>query len=93
MNTVIFDPYSDYEYICKVEHLLGGIGCLLFEDGSCQFAEFDESDSMFVYSPRLKTPLLNEFCARHIKEYERLSLEHRLVIQKGIPFKIDYFWE
>ena len=43
MNTVIFDPYTDYEHICKVECLLGGIGCLLFKDGSCQFAEFDEN--------------------------------------------------
>lgn len=93
MNTVIFDPYTDYEHIRMVELLLGGIGCLLFEDDSCQFAEFDENDTMFVYSPKLKTPLLNEFCAAHIKEYERLAIEHRLAIQEGIPFKIDYFWE
>ncbi len=93
MSTVIFDPYTGYEHICKVELLLGGIGCLMSEGSCCQFGEFDEYDNLFIYSPKLKAPDLNEFCGKYMKEYERIAIEHRLAIQNGTPFKMVYFWE
>lgn len=93
MNTAFIDPYYGHEYIVEVEALLGGIGCLVFEGGLCQFSVYDDQGILYIYSPRLLAPALNDFCALHLCEYRRISIQHRNHIQKNIPFKIELFWE
>lgn len=93
MYDVCFDPYSQYEYIAKVESLLGGIGCIIHGNGMYQFGEYDHNDELIVFSPKMMPDDLNEFCRQNMKEYERIALENFISIQNMQPFRIQHFWE
>lgn len=94
VDTIIFDPNGCYTHphIAEVEGLLGGIGRLVFPDGTVQFAE-NESFPEIVYSPRLTEDELELFCKNNIYHYEKYFNEHFDAIDLGDDLPpIDRFW-
>ena len=94
-HTVIFDPSGSeqYPYIAAVEEYLGGVGRLVFDDGTVQFAESDTYPDV-VYSPRLTESELESFCKKNLHHYERYFEEYEQTFEHGIlPPPIDRFWE
>ncbi len=95
MGTVYFDPdgAAARSPISRVEFLLGGIGLLLFPDGTVQFAQSATYPDT-VYSPRLSEEELEDFCAAHLAHYERYFEQNRHAIDRGddrLP-AIHAFW-
>lgn len=92
---VYFDPHGarKYPHIALVEDYLGGIGRLMFDDGTVQFADYDTYPDV-VYSPRLPENELEEFCQTHLEVYERYFKLHEDTIFEGeLPPPIERFWE
>lgn len=69
MGVITFNPSNSHPHIAEVEVLLGGIGLLCFFDGTVQFAE-NETYPDIVYSPRLTEGELEDFCKRHLGNYQ-----------------------
>ena len=94
MSTITFDPAGadTYQNITAVEGLLGGVGRLVFPDGTLQFAE-NETYPDVVYSPRLSVDQLEEFCKSNMKRYEDYFDEHFEAIDAGDKLQpITRFW-
>lgn len=94
MSTITFDPAGADKYpnITAVEGLLGGVGRLVFPDGTLQFAE-NETYPDVVYSPRLSIDELEEFCKSNLKRYEAYFDEHFDAIDAGDELQpITRFW-
>lgn len=95
MSAVTFDPAGSQEYphIAAVEWLLGGVGRLLFVDGTQQFAESEQYPDV-VFSPRLETDDLEKFCAENISHYQAYYEANEAAIDAGDELPaIDRFWE
>lgn len=94
MGIDIFDPdgAKKYPHIAIVEQFLGGIGRLVFEDGTVQFAE-NETYPKIVYSPRLSEAEMESFCKENLSHYEKYFDENINAIDAGnaLP-EIDKFW-
>lgn len=91
----IFDPEgsSKYPYTAAVEEYLGGVGRLVFPDGTVQFAEA-ETYPEIVYSPRMTEDELEAFCKEHFDKYETYFETHEYTLERGeIPPPIERFWE
>lgn len=94
-STVTFDPEGAqrFPHIAVVEGLLGGVGRLVFEDGTVQFAE-NETYPEFVFSPRLPEAELETFCEKHLVVYEQYFEENFDAIDLGDELPpIERFWE
>lgn len=95
MTTIIFDPDGAERHpnIAAVEGLLGGVGRLIFEDGTVQFAE-NETYPEIVYSPRLTEDELESFCKDNIGHYEQYFESNFDEIDAGNDLPpIERFWE
>lgn len=95
MSTVTFDPNGsiNYPFIAAVEGLLGGIGRLMFPDGTVQFAE-NETYPGVVYSPRLTEDRLESFCKANLHYYEKYFDDNFDTIDAGDELPpINRFWE
>lgn len=94
-DTVFFDPsgLDRYPNIAAVESFLGGVGRLVFPDGTHQFAESDDYPDV-VYSPRLTEDDLEAFCEKHIHKYEEHFEKHfERIYQRELAPPIERFWE
>ncbi|TBW57388.1 hypothetical protein EZI54_06945 [Marinobacter halodurans] len=92
---VIFDPHGakTHPNIAAVEQYLGGIGTLVFDDDTLQFAEH-KSFPDTVYSPRLSEEQLETFCQEHLDRYEAYFKENFEAIERGDEKPpIGRFWE
>lgn len=92
---VYFDPHGarKFPHIAIVEEYLGGVGRLMFEDGTVQFAERDTYPDV-VYSPRLSEVELEDFCKKNLRFYESYFNEYEQTFEHGIlPPPIERFWE
>lgn len=91
---ISFDPSVGkvYPSILEVEILLGGVGRLVFPDGTEQFAENDTYPEV-VYSPRLALEALAAFCEHNISHYRAHNERYRVEIDDGDAPEILRFWE
>lgn len=93
-DVCIFDPdgANNFPSTALVENYLGGVGCLMFPDGTVQFAE-NETYPGIVYSPRLTEEQLEDFCEDNIDKYEAYFNDNFKAIDAGdeVP-PIDNFW-
>ena len=95
MNSITFDPNGsvDFPHIAAVEGLLGGIGRLVFSDGTVQFAEEDSFPDV-VYSPRMAEEDLEIFCKANLDYYEQYFEQNFDAIDAGNELPpIRRFWE
>lgn len=95
MSIVTFDPESSEKYpnIAAVENLLGGVGRIVFEDGTVQFAE-NETYPEVVFSPRLSEDEMEKFCLKHIAQYEAyFDVNFEAIDPGGELPPIERFWE
>jgi hypothetical protein len=92
---VYFEPdkVDQFPFSALVENYLGGVGQLIFGDGTFQFAENNTYPEV-VYSPRLSEEDLEKFCEENIAHYETYFENHLDAINEGknIP-PIERFWE
>jgi hypothetical protein len=93
-TAIDFNPAAGRLYPCtaRVEVLLGGVGRLMFDDGTHQFAE-NETYPDIVYSPRLAPADLEAFCEQNMVAYENHHVDHRHAINDGDAPAITRFWE
>lgn len=93
-TAINFNPAGTRQCPCTsmVEVLLGGIGRLMFDDGTHQFAE-NETFPEIVYSPRLAPAALEEFCRQNLAAYEAHHAKHKDAINDGDAPAIVRFWE
>lgn len=94
MTTVEFNPngFKTHPNIAMVEGLLGGVGRLVFPDGTVQFAE-NETYPEVVYSPRMKVDELEVFCKSNLSKYEAYFDTNFAAIDKGDELPpISVFW-
>jgi len=92
----IFDPEGCEKYpaITAVEIYLGGVGRLMFPDGTVQFAD-NETYPDVVYSPRMTEDNLEVFCKVNITHYEKYHEKHGDLFGQGDHDKappIQIFW-
>jgi hypothetical protein len=95
MDTVFFDPdgSENYPAITAVEGLLGGVGRLVFPDGTMQFAENDTYPEI-IFSPRLTEPELEAFCQSNMDRYEAyFEVNFEAIDEGGDLPPIERFWE
>jgi len=82
----------DEQYLIEVEELLGGMGTIMYPDGTEQFADVNAPD--IVFSPRMKADQLNAFCAQHIDRYREYAKKYKAEIdacQQPLP-SFPIFW-
>jgi len=94
-DIVYFDPDMgiQYPFRTQVEELLGGIGTLIFPDGTEQFADNDSYPDV-VYSPRLPLEDLEKFCKKNIKSYEEYFDKYHEKLLEDMPVPpIKRFWK
>ncbi|PBP37507.1 hypothetical protein [Pseudomonas syringae] len=94
LNTTIhFDPDASKNapYTTAVEILLGGVGRLMFPDGTEQFVD-DDAEPALIYSPRLQPDALERFCEEHMDRYERFHKEHEAQLAGFERIAMDAFW-
>jgi hypothetical protein len=94
LNTaIIFDPTGgdDAPYTTAVEILLGGVGRLIFPNGTQQFAD-DDAEPVLIYSPRLPPEALERFCKENMDRYERFNAEHEKQLAECEPVAMQAFW-
>ncbi|KAA8698865.1 hypothetical protein [Pseudomonas cannabina] len=92
-KTLVFDPdgCKNAPYTTAVEILLGGVGRLMFPDGTEQFVD-DDAEPALIYSPRLQPEALERFCAEHMERYERFHEEHEAQLAGFERVAMDAFW-
>ena len=95
VDEVYFDPDGAKWFVntAMVEWLLGGVGVLMSEDGTYQFAENDTYPDV-VYSPRLPPVELEQFCKDNLAKYHQYNAlyEHLFDAGEEAP-PIERFWE
>ncbi len=94
-ETITFDPAGadNHPHIAAVEECLGGVGRLMFPDGTAQFAE-NATYPDVVFSPRMTEPELESFCKQNLSQYEAYFEANFDAIDRGDPLPpIDRFWE
>lgn len=92
-NVVFFDPEGSNTApnLTAVEILLGGVGRLMFPDGTQQFADA-EVQPVLIYSPRLQPAALEQFCGEHMAQYERFHTEHIEQLAEFESVAMTAFW-
>lgn len=92
-RTVIFDPAggASAPNTTAVEILLGGVGRLVFSDGTEQFVD-DDTGPILIYSPRLKPEALERFCGENMANYERFRQDHEAQLENFERVPMDPFW-
>jgi hypothetical protein len=94
LNTTIhFDPNASKTApnTTAVEILLGGVGRLMFPDGTEQFVD-DDAEPALIYSPRLKPSDLERFCEQHLDHYERFHQAHEEKLMNDERVAMEAFW-
>lgn len=94
LNTIIhFDPNASKTApnTTAVEILLGGVGRLMFPDGTEQFVD-DDAEPALIYSPRLKPGELERFCEQHLDHYERFHQAHEEQLMNDERVAMEAFW-
>lgn len=94
MSIVTFDPGNSRKYpnTSIVEELLGGVGRLIFPDGTEQFAE-NETFPDVVYSIRGTEEELEEFCKNNLLKYQQYNDQNLDAILNGEELPpIEKFW-
>lgn len=94
LNTTIhFDPNASKTApnTTAVEILLGGVGRLMFPDGTEQFVD-DDVEPALIYSPRLKPGELERFCEQHLDHYERFHQAHEEKLMNDERVAMEAFW-
>lgn len=94
LNTTIhFDPNASKSApnTTAVEILLGGVGRLMFPDGTEQFVD-DDAEPALIYSPRLKPGDLERFCEQHLDHYERFHQAHEERLMNAERVAMQAFW-
>ena len=90
---VTFDPTGSVNapFTSEVEILLGGVPVVIYPDDTEQFLD-DAADPVNVYSPRLTSQELEEFCKLNIAKYEAFHSEHgsEKLMTERVPMKA--FW-
>lgn len=87
---IIIDLSKEKEAITMVMDFVGS-SAHSFEDGTMQICSFEDGLTN-VYSPRLPTLELNEFCQKHIDHYQQFFDEHFDKIENGASITMDRFW-
>lgn len=92
-TTIYFDPNASETapHTTAVEILLGGVGRLMFPDGTEQFVD-DDNEPALIYSPRLKPDELERFCERNLNRYERFHQEHEEKLMRSERVAMEVFW-
>ncbi|MEQ4258906.1 hypothetical protein [Pseudomonas syringae] len=92
-KTLVFDPNGSKNapHITAVEILLGGVGRLMYPDGTEQFVD-DDGEPALIYSPRLQPEALERFCEEHMERYERFHEEHEAQLAGFERIAMDAFW-
>jgi len=90
---IYFDPDASETApnTTAVEILLGGVGRLMFPDGTQQFVDNDE-EPVLIYSPRLTPDELEQFCEQHLERYERFHQEHEEQLMDFERVAMEAFW-
>lgn len=87
------DLANDFPFSALVENFLGGIGQLIFDDGTYQFAENDTYPDV-IYSPRLTDQKMELFCKENIHHYEAyFNANIDAIVNFGNLPPIVRFWE
>jgi hypothetical protein len=92
-QTIHFDPDASKNApsITAVEILLGGVGRLMFPDGTQQFVD-DDVEPALIYSPRLPPEDLERFCEQNLARYERFHQEHEAQLMEFERVAMEAFW-
>lgn len=92
-RTIHFDPDGgkNFPNTTAVEILLGGVGRLMFPDGTEQFVD-DGVEPALIYSPRLKPDELERFCGQNLDRYERFHQEHEEQLVNYESVAMEAFW-
>lgn len=92
-RTIHFDPNASKNapYTTAVEILLGGMGRLMFPDGTEQFVD-DDAEPALIYSPRLLPDDLERFCEQNLDRYERFHQEHEEQLMNFERVEMEAFW-
>lgn len=92
-QVTFFDPEgcTTAPYTTAVEILLGGVGRLMFPDGTQQFADAEVQPAL-IYSPRLQPAALERFCKEHLAQYEQFRAEHEEQLADYEPVAMTPFW-
>lgn len=93
LKHVVFDPTGADEapYTTEVEILLGGVGQVVFADGTEQFMDYDY-EPVYVYSPRLLPEALERFCKENINYYMDFHKKHERQLLWGDRIPMEQFW-
>lgn len=91
--TIHFDPDASKNApnTTAVEILLGGVGRLMFPDGTEQFVD-DDDEPALIYSPRLKPDALERFCEKNLDRYERFHQDHEEKLMRSERVAMEVFW-
>ncbi|MGR5555695.1 hypothetical protein ACQKQC_05275 [Vibrio fortis] len=81
---------SETEYIMMVSDYVGS-SATNFNDGTMMICDLTCKHG-YVYSPRLPTKELNEFCKKHKETYYQFYNQHRALIDDGKAIKLERFW-
>lgn len=92
-RSLIFDPAGcvNFPNTTAVEILLGGVGRLVFSDGSEQFVD-DDTGPILIYSPRLMPDVLERFCGNNMAHYEAFHQKHEAQLESFERVPMDPFW-
>lgn len=91
--TIVFDPEGSDKYPCtgEVEQLLGGVGRVVYDDGTEQFLD-DYGEPEYIYSPRLTPEKLERFCEENIHHYQDFHTNNMRKIIRGERVPMPSFW-
>lgn len=92
-RTVFFDPNGGVHSpnITAVEILLGGVGRLMFPDGTEQFVD-DDDEPVHIYSPRLLPKELEKFCEKNLDRYQSFNDKHEEQLADYERIPMEAFW-
>ncbi|WP_324729662.1 DUF6012 family protein [Pseudomonas chlororaphis] len=91
-RVMILDLSGDHPYMTEVEDLLGGVGRVIFPDGTEQFVD-DYSEPWGLYSPRLRPEALEQFCKENIAHYQAFHEAHESQLIRCESVPMERFWE
>ena len=77
----------------EVQLLLGGLALTSFPDGTVQFLDEIEGESV-AFSPRLPRVALEAFCIEHVERYHTyFQLQVVRMMQSDVRLPIEPFWD
>lgn len=93
-QVIYFEPTESekFPFISEVEILLGGVGRLMFPDGTQQFID-DNEEPAYIFSPRLKECDLEIFCEINIERYRAFHNANSAKLLQYESVFMEKFWE